>query len=789
MERRFVLEFLLILISLVLSIFYSFVFATPVVNEDLTFNIPNPHCGEAILAYAQWNESVNSTFIEYANLTTYYNYTNTTPVVGNWTNFTIVTECNTSAWSRGIHYAKIYVNSTEQNPTNSTNSSTNNFALWGWAEVNESSYVSSVDATIPINLSCRVKDANTTTALQNYNVSFYDNTSLIGYNYTNSTGWATVTYTQSTGGLYQIRCNITDNTTGYYNTTSITRNIGYLTVNPVLIVNVTNLTSKDFGNATINLTSTSWVNTTFRIYFANGTAVENNTIFSYSNITNVWLFEPNASYTFPSNKNLSFENYAPGTTPPSTKDWLINVTVPAGAPGGRYQVHINLTSKDGKYLGESAYNNSLIVYDSGFYMTPLDSLSSVTVGSDVYYNVTVKNFGPSAGSTKILFSNNGCAYVTITASSNNCGSTIESNTFIFSMSAYNYSGCWFRFKIHGVAVGDCSGMYVNGTAGNWFNNIPNLYITVSSNATTTTEPSLPPLQNETPPAPKYLNITSYPSLVLVTEGATNSTTVTVKNINSTRSQDVRLTVENINSTWFTVTPTPTTTISPLSSKDFTVTFSIPNNTEIKDYSAKFTAISNYANVSKTFTLRVLPGEETKAEINATLASFEQNMTKLWEEISQSAASGLNVSAANSTFIVLKALVNQTRTYVNEGDYISALYLFNNIRSLFDTIRAQLNQTTQEEEAKKWFKLPTLQLPSGAWLYALVFGGVAAVIIVIIYLIRSVETEKEKLPLLKPMYIPKEEKKKEDVLALLREKWGKFSKPKEEPEQKPEQKKK
>ena len=95
--------------------------------------------------------------------------------------------------------------------------------LWHWANVTEINIANLFDgnklnrSVTPI--TCRVLDANTSSAIANYPVKFWKNDTLLGTNYTNSTGYA-VWYWNSTPeqvGPYTIKCNITDNATLYYN--------------------------------------------------------------------------------------------------------------------------------------------------------------------------------------------------------------------------------------------------------------------------------------------------------------------------------------------------------------------------------------------------------------------------------------------------------------------------------------------------------------------------------------------------------------------------------------------
>jgi hypothetical protein len=98
----------------------------------------------------------------------------------------------------------------------------------GWSNVTWSlpSGGSSYESGAIITLTCRVRDANTTSGIVNYPVRFYNKTdsiaTYIGLNYTNSSGYATLDW-DTTGvavGWYYPKCNITDNSTLFYNVTA-----------------------------------------------------------------------------------------------------------------------------------------------------------------------------------------------------------------------------------------------------------------------------------------------------------------------------------------------------------------------------------------------------------------------------------------------------------------------------------------------------------------------------------------------------------------------------------------
>ena len=77
-----------------------------------------------------------------------------------------------------------------------------------------------------ITLTCLVRDANTSSPIANYPVHFYNKTDVVthdfGVNYTNSSGYAVMDWntTGVAAGWYYPKCNITDNSTLFYNVTA-----------------------------------------------------------------------------------------------------------------------------------------------------------------------------------------------------------------------------------------------------------------------------------------------------------------------------------------------------------------------------------------------------------------------------------------------------------------------------------------------------------------------------------------------------------------------------------------
>ncbi|MBN2101901.1 MAG: DUF2341 domain-containing protein, partial [Candidatus Aenigmarchaeota archaeon] len=171
--------------------------------------------GQSTTFYARWNETIKSAFIEYNSTTpalNNYSITLPSPNLQNWTNYTIST---TNIWILGQHSGKIYATDLNDNQNNTLSYLT--FEVWGVAKLSSSALSpSAINVTENSTMSCRVIDTTDNNAVANYNVSFYRNGTYLGSNNTNSTGWSILNFNNTSPGVFQIKCNITSNSTGFY---------------------------------------------------------------------------------------------------------------------------------------------------------------------------------------------------------------------------------------------------------------------------------------------------------------------------------------------------------------------------------------------------------------------------------------------------------------------------------------------------------------------------------------------------------------------------------------------
>jgi len=91
--------------------------------------------------------------------------------------------------------------------------------IYGWSEPEWISPNETLNYGNNYTLICKVKDANTTEGIANYNASFWYNNTFIASNLTNSSGFASVSWYPPTKGIFELKCNITSNETLFYDAT------------------------------------------------------------------------------------------------------------------------------------------------------------------------------------------------------------------------------------------------------------------------------------------------------------------------------------------------------------------------------------------------------------------------------------------------------------------------------------------------------------------------------------------------------------------------------------------
>ncbi len=343
----------------------------PRVLTDTQLNVTRINRGQPWKAFAKWNEPVNFSYVEY-NITSNLLNISTQTIASNWTNHTNTTG---NDWTLGVHAVRFYINDS----SNSWNySSQATFELWGWSETNQSIVPSSINEDTSQILLCRVRDANTTSPISSYNITFYGNSTFLGSNLTNSSGWGNITYSWSQPATYQITCNITDMPSSFYNS-SVAANVSTLTVNDTTSPQYSNLrnTSAIFNYTfQANTTWTDNVNISAVIIEANftNTTSINYTVTTRSGNEYYFTIEVGNQTT---GKFVAYKWYANDTSNLWNSTSQFNYTV--GKAPTQTRLFLNGTENNKNYQKGSIANITATVNITGKNVTIVANFTNVTV--------------------------------------------------------------------------------------------------------------------------------------------------------------------------------------------------------------------------------------------------------------------------------------------------------------------------------------------------------------------------------------------------------------------------
>jgi hypothetical protein len=469
------------------------------------------------------------------------------------------------------------------------------------------------------------------------------------------------------------------------------------------------------------------------VYYINGIGPITN-LLNISNFTSVYLQETNVTSSYgmiPTSGSLNITN---GTAPGFYNNmYNLNATTLANKPGGLYNVYATASVKQGDftYTGTGA-NGTINLNQTGLYITVMPGNStSFTVSNDSskIFAVNVSNYGLLAASGVDINLVESCSGWALDSSTPAAGIKLNCPGSSLVPAAQNTT-CMVYWKINGgsSASSACSGNVTGTPASKWFNpNEITVSVTVSlggdgsTTATTGAAAAATNASSTARQAAKHMEITAYPGLVTLVQGTSKSSEVVVKNINYTMSQDIKLAVEGDAAKYTTVTPGLVTAVAPQRNASFTVTFTVPTNATIGEFTGTFKAISNYANVSQVFTLKITPKEETKTEINTTLATYIKKSLELEQALNASKAKGGNTTEVEALYATLKEKIIAADNYIAQGNYNAAYGLFSEIESMINQVQTELNKVKEQQAAAskiRWWYVVVIAVGGGV-------GGILA----------------------------------------------------------------
>ena len=530
-----------------------------------------------------------------------------------------------------------------------------------------------------------------------------------------------------------IRTNETANLEGIYrgwvffNTTNTDQSNSshpYKTFNLTVEVNLTDQLDViviGFTPSAVNVTgNASNITIEFNVSLENGTLVSGSTGWGAGNFTNFKIKENNVPTHIVSltNKNTSVGG---GNWCGFGGNCRVNATVPLNTVGGYYNTTFTVQWNTGEstLAGQAKMvpGVNLTVQDRGLSLTSKsDETPSVYEGVyDVYFNVSVKNYGPWTA-TGTLNMTGSCSYATVAVDNRGSGCGSQSGrVFTMAIDGNGSETCWYRWKLTSEAdIGNVSYRTCNFdvlTSESSFNDI-DVTLTIlnktggtsddTTDGTTTATGDDTTDDDDDDEFAYSLSITDYPTTLRAVLGGGNVTNITVKNTGDL-SVSVKSSVTIGDGITASVTPTTQPIISG-GSKDFTITFNVSNSTALGDHSGTFKtymSLMGETDDTKTFTLTVTPTQEKIGEISDSYQNYSGAFDVLFQNFTAIKESGLvaeeNVSRVevliNDTMDTLQSIKNA----MDSGDYATAESLLADMNATLNNIKSRLETLATERQ--------------------------------------------------------------------------------------------
>ncbi|MBU5688596.1 MAG: hypothetical protein KQA31_04275 [Candidatus Aenigmarchaeota archaeon] len=488
------------------------------------------------------------------------------------------------------------------------------------------------------------------------------------------------------------------------------------TLTDEILVNILDLRTSSNNHIINNISKDQNVTAKIKLFYINGTEIEAGNQLNISNFE-IWLYHNNLTYRVPSNGGLKLENktnplYLDG-------DYEINFTVPAKTLGGYYKTYVKANWSTNVLYHGTGVNSSLFINNTALYMTTSNSTSITMEPNKVTkFVANIINYGEKPSIYYKVKFNESCDGYSISSSETTCTGSYGSDEFTIMPNAY--SSCYLVWNIESGSsnASSCTARVFVTPEEGWLDPSPiNVSVIIRQNTntptTTTTEEeiSIEEIQQQ---EEKYFFVETN-TKISVEQGKNSTLNVKVRNLYS-KSQTIKISLSSINNTWFRISPSENT-ISKNDYYIYRIIFSIPEDVNLGDYKGKLRIESKYNTQDIDITLTVLPGDKLKLLINSTINGYESKLLELEGIINNTKNETLKEKLEE-----IRSKINELKSYINKGDYLSAYNNLYDVKTLFD------NLTINEEESvikpKASLSWPILLIGGSGILFASALGYTA-----------------------------------------------------------------
>ena len=211
-------------------------------------------------------------------------------------------------------------------------------------------------------------------------------------------------------------------------------------------------------------------------------------------------------------------------------------------------------------------------------------------------------------------------------------------------------------------------------------------------STTGTDGTTTYTSNVTTPG-SSITIISFPEDFNITQGDSTTKPLTVKNNGEVGLADVMLEISGVD--FYSVTPSIVTPLAIGSEAVFTISFDVPENATVKEYTVTVTVnTAGSASDSTSFKVKVLPSQETaESEIIPLYQEYLLAIQELENNITGLKNKGANITAIMELFNELKDKLNQTNSSLEGSDYFRANELLNYIGEHIEELRGMITNAS------------------------------------------------------------------------------------------------
>ncbi len=488
------------------------------------------------------------------------------------------------------------------------------------------------------------------------------------------TAYSSLSTTGSQTGNYTGQINFTS-TGGYPNSTlSVNLNVqlnGMLDVGNVTAVNAT-------GG---NIVPGSFINVSVIPKWLNGTIVSNlDCIGNCSTNFTISITHQNASElssTLLRSYNLNVNSAANNGTA-----YVLNVTLNSTALGGIYSMSVQVTENNSGTINTGSATGALTVSATALQVRIVDisDVSDLSTGLHAFgligQSKTIRgkviNYGAATANLVNLTTSLPSCVRLDPPGATGVGPLPTTPVNIAAGDNYTLSQYWNYTAISAASWNTCI-VTLTGLASGavWDRQSTTISFYVPSSAggssnqgSSGTGTGTNTSSNKTTTLTSDITLMDWPREVLVEQGKSVAKTVTIKNTGKTKQSDVKVSVDGLDSGWWSSTDKKT--LAAGETGIWSVTFSVTNNTSISNHSFSLVASSLSVTARASSLLAVTPGADAQQEIRADLANY----TSIWESLNQR-IKGANATAVNATLQQALLMLESANASIAAGNWLSA----------------------------------------------------------------------------------------------------------------------